>query len=394
MRTVGPEPLLSAPLMTLGKELYPERWREDLGSCRIILTRTLVYLGLAGEAPELLGVDESSTERPPQLAHKENLPAWFLGWDGATPRFAVDLSALLKPAVLFPALVRACIHAMAVRRTWLSPAEHHSPKLDLIGLAFGWGVVLTHASHVIVSRSGHAKYIQLTALAPPAMATSLAWLSLARQLSPRDCREVARQLAPNQREAYEKALKASRSEEIELPEFLNSLPPVAQWPAVWDIQSRVQAAKARVKALAPMPKKSEEQGPERGVLGKNQGKGVFLVRRSLAMRIMKFGLGGVFLSSMLLRSDPSCEVDSAQVMSIGLAVVLLGGLIGRFIVERRCSDPKCDARLNEDMKECPRCGGTIAGIISNPKDRLNAAEELLDEEQAQKEEAALAQSGS
>lgn len=392
LRTVGPEPLLSAPLMTLGKELYPERWREDLGSCRVILTRTLVYLGLGGEAPELLGVDESSSERPPQLAHKQDLPAWFLGWEEERPRFAVDLSTLLKPAILIPALVRACIHAMSVRRSWLSLGDHQAPKLDLIGLAFGWGVVLTHASHVIVSRSGHAKYTQLTALAPPAMATSLAWLSVARQLGPRDCREVARQLAPNQREAYEKALKASRSEEIEIPEALESLPPVAQWPAVWDMQKRVQEAKARVNALPPLPKDSEEQGPERGVLGKNKGKNVFLVRRSLAMRIMKFGLGGVFLSSMLLRSDPSCEVDSAQVMSIGLVVVLLGGLVGRFVVERRCSDPKCDARLREDMKECPRCGGRIAGIISNPKDRLNAAEELQQDEQGPEQSLAQSQS--
>lgn len=380
-RTLGPqsiEPLLCAPLMTMSSEFFPDRWTEDLAAARRIVVRAMAYLGHGVSDAKMVGVDEESEELPPRVGSNQALPAWFLGWEQDLPVIGVRLSELTKPALLITALVRASLHAYLVKEERLSQKDHASASLDLMGTFLGWGIVLTHASHVIVRASSGAKYVQLTQLPPAAMATSLAWVAVARRLDPKSVRTIAKALAPNQRDAFERAYRATRSGELPLPGVLRELPEPSQWPPMWDLAGRLKDARRVVKQLPEMDTQSREKGPERGIVGKNKGKSVFMVRRRLSMRIMKFGVGCVFALSMLLRSDPSVEINTGQLMLGGGAFVLLGGLVGRFLYEQRCSDAKCDARLKEGMTECPRCGGTIRGVISNAKERL-AAEEALED---------------
>ena len=53
-----------------------------------------------------------------------------------------------------------------------------------------------------------------------------------------------------------------------------------------------------------------------------------------------------------------------------------------------CSDPACTAALDDMLTTCPGCGGTIAGEIERPGDRL-AAEDRLRELERGREPAAI-----
>lgn len=381
---LGHEALLCAPLMTMSGELFPDRWRQDISSARRVLVRTLAYLGIRVPDLDIEVVDEESSVVPPRLGHNQELLAWFLRWDekGEVPCIALSQSSLSKPALLLPSLVRAGIHAYLVREGKLGAQEQASALLDIMGICLGWGIVLTHAAHVIVQNSGRAKYTQLTQLPPAAMATCLAFFATARRLDVKAARGIAKTLAPNQREAFDRAYRALRGQTLVLPPVLSQLPEPSVWPPMWNLELRVQDAREAIKSLAPLDTRKEEQAVDRGIVGKNKGKPVFMVRRRLSMRIMKFGVGSVFAVSMLMRADPSMQVDTGQLMLGGAAVVLLGGLVGFFLHEQRCSDAKCDARLKADDLVCPRCGGDIRGVISNAKERL-AAEDALEQLQAE-----------
>ena len=53
--------------------------------------------------------------------------------------------------------------------------------------------------------------------------------------------------------------------------------------------------------------------------------------------------------------------------------------MGKYLVVSRskfCSDPACAHKLTADDQTCAGCGGTIAGTIGDPDERL-AAEEAL-----------------
>jgi predicted amidophosphoribosyltransferase len=64
---------------------------------------------------------------------------------------------------------------------------------------------------------------------------------------------------------------------------------------------------------------------------------------------------------------------------VGLTAAVLGILglgVGRLLPDARCSEPKCGQPLAKDATVCPRCGGTVSGVIHHPRERL-AAEEAL-----------------
>lgn len=377
---LGHEALLCAPLMTMSGELYPDRWKQDLGSARQVLVRSLAYLGLRVPDLKIELVDADSDVQAPRFGHNQELLAWFVRWEEQVPTFAMSHASLAKVALLLPSLVRAAIHAFLVKEGKLAAQEHANALLDMMGICLGWGIVLTHAAHVIVQSSGRAKYTQLTQLPPAAMATCLAFFARARRLDQKSARGIGKALAPNQRDAFDRAYRAILGQTLALPAVLTQLPEPGSWPPMWNLELRVQDARRAIKSLPALDRQEEEKAVDRGIVGKNKGKPVFMVRRRLSLRIMKFGAGSVFAASMLLRADPSMQIDSGQLMLGGAAFVLLGGFVGLFLHEQRCSDAKCDARLKSEDKVCPRCSGDIRGVISSAKERLAAEDALLHSE--------------
>jgi len=70
------------------------------------------------------------------------------------------------------------------------------------------------------------------------------------------------------------------------------------------------------------------------------------------------------------------EVDMGMIALAAAGLGLLGLVVGRFMPDTRCSEPKCGTVFSDDDTVCPKCCGTILGEIGHPKERL-AAEEAL-----------------
>ena len=154
------------------------------------------------------------------------------------------------------------------------------------------------------------------------------------------------------------------------------LPPREQWPPAPDLAvlTAPLSATGDDEEAAPEERKDEE----RGVQGMNAGRPVFRVERSKALRLAKMlalptALLGMAASRMQVGDMhfPTWEATAAAAV---LGVVGLG--VGRLMPDRRCSEPKCGQALDLELTVCPRCGGTIMGVIHHPRERL-AAEEAL-----------------
>jgi len=139
---------------------------------------------------------------------------------------------------------------------------------------------------------------------------------------------------------------------------------------------------------APFPNDEDTAEPEarrdedRGVLGMNVGKPVFVVDRSMAPRLGRvLFMGCLMLGGVVSRMSQGDGVgmSSIAVIAVGLG---LGGLgVGRLFRDRRCSEPKCGAPLRLEDRVCSRCQGEVVGTIKHPRERL-AAEEAYQRSQS------------
>jgi hypothetical protein len=105
----------------------------------------------------------------------------------------------------------------------------------------------------------------------------------------------------------------------------------------------------------------------------NEGRPVFRIRATKASSRLLWGVGlgcavGMGIAALL-----------AQPLYIVIATAggaIIGAVNGARIRDDYCSGLRCAAKLAPHATVCPRCGGTIAGVIGSPDDRLEAEENL------------------
>ncbi len=116
-----------------------------------------------------------------------------------------------------------------------------------------------------------------------------------------------------------------------------------------------------------------DDGP---VEGANRGRPIFRVRGTYALRLGRMVTIPILLAGGLAAGPLARAVTVSQVLAAAAAAAAVALLVGRAIRDDRCSEPRCGARLPAEADVCPRCGGTIAGTIDHPHDRLEALERL------------------
>lgn len=430
----GEGPLVSSVLVTPAAEYFPESWRPDRASVRRVLARLLSYLSCSEYEISIFVVDENpdvshepaqtspnsgsqsggppgsppgsqsgsggpasqgeisaraasiaarggSQAIPPQMESGLELSAWLSAYDREkrTLKCSVLYQGMASRDLMLLSLARVAAHVAAIEAGLLQAREHTRAMIDTAAVYLGLGILVAHASHLHHRSSSRSRYLQLGALDPNQATWSLALFCRARRLSPKAGRVVAKNLPPNQGQAFSQHLAALQSPPAEVETWLSALPAPGQWPAPRDAVAMVAQGKSAVAqsdAWQSDDDPDDKEIKDRGIVGKNKGQTVFMVRRSIAPRVLKFGVGLLFLGQMLMRGEGSMTVDTTLYFGIGIPLVLAAAGVAMFIKERRCSDPKCDARLSDDMSECPRCGGSIGGVIKHPKQRLEALEEL------------------
>jgi hypothetical protein len=252
--------------------------------------------------------------------------------------------------------------------------------VDVTTVYLGFGLLTTDAAvRHGAERAGGFRLTrtksQLGVLGPQAMAFVLGVQAVARGLDRSGRRRIAKPLQPNQAGFFRAALALLDARTPSVAHAL-ALPPPAQWPDPPDLES-LTAPLPDDEGDAPEQAQEIRRDHDKGVSGMNAGRPVFRVERTKALRLAKMlGLPAVLLGILVNRMNMGIDVPMWQVGAVAAGLALLGLVIGRFLEDVRCSEPKCGEPLTRELEVCPRCGGTVRGVIHHPKERL-AAEDAL-----------------
>lgn len=372
----GVGPLAGNPLVEPTEDFFPDPWAGGEPSVRRLARRLLRYAGVEEHPVEVTVLDEGNA-----IAAGTSGVS-FEGLRQGTLHFAVQSAAMRDPLVVVPAMARAVSEAYRrVHRLPVGDDARHQRLVDVTAVYLGFGLLTANAAlrHAGSGggwgRRGNRTRTRLGVLDPQSVGFLLAVQLEVRELKGRARRLVLRKLMANPAGFVRAAQPVL--ERLEPPLLTQlGLPPKDQWPPPPDLDA----------LRAPFedePEDDEDAEPEerkdeeRGVLGMNEGKPVFRVERSKAMRLAKMlALPTVMLGMLSGRMNMGIEIPMWQAGAAAVGLGLLGLLVGRMMQDRRCSEPKCGTELDPQMKVCPRCGGTIMGVIGHPKERL-AAEEAL-----------------
>jgi len=374
VRARGAGPLVSAPLVEPTAEFFPDPWAGGEPSVRRLARRLLRYAGIEGMPVEVTVLDEGDAIAAGTAGVS------FEGLRQGTLSFAVQVAALRDPLVVVPAMARAV--AEAYRRVHRLPTGDQPPQqrlVDVTAVYLGFGLLTANAAlrHAGSGggwgRRGNRTRTRLGFLDPQSVGFLLAAQLHARGLRGKPLRAVLRKLAANPAGFVRAAEPVLEQLQPPLAEQLG-LPPREHWPPAPELAVLTGPFDDdELEADEPEERKDED----RGVQGMNAGRPVFRVERTKALRLAKMlAMPTVMLGMVAGRMQIGIDFPLWQA---GVAAVVLGTLglaVGRMLPDRRCSEPKCGAALELDMEVCPRCGGTIRGVIHHPRERL-AAEEAL-----------------
>jgi hypothetical protein len=309
---------------------------------------------------------------------------WLVRKQGNTLHFAARVSTLRDPLQVVAAAARAVTEGFrAWNRLVVSDALTEQRLIDLTAVYLGFGILATdsrirHGTVKTATLRSQRTKTQLGVLPPQALAFALAAVAVVRDLPRKELKRIARNLQPNPAEFMRASMEALARWEPPLPEVLG-IPDPETWPEPPDLED-LTAPFDEDEDEPEAEAEEERRDEDKGVLGMNDGQPVFRVERSKALRLAKMLALPVAMLGMLAgRMNMGIEIEMWKVGAIAAGLGVLGLVVGRFIPDSRCSEPKCGTALKADMKTCPRCGGIVAGVIHHPKERLGAEEKWREE---------------
>lgn len=399
VRERGYEPLVNAPLLEPSATFFPDRWAGGEASVRRLLRRLLHYAGMGDHEVEVTVYEDGPERRAeddgkPTPLRGEDVDIWWKGQvrdPSGRPRvrFGAEAAALRDPAGVVAAAARAVARAYRQDHGLSAVDRAREERLvDLTTIFLGFGALTTDAAHRHVSKAdgsfrSKGRVARLGVTPPQVMAFALAAQARARGLERAGLRRIAGLLRPNQAAFFRRALEVIDEDEI-LDRL--GLPDPESWAAPASIRSLIPTLADDASEDVEAPEAAVVA--DRGVIGMNAGKPVFRVERSAALRVAKLlALPVVMLGGVVVRGFKGVELPMQWVVLAAAALGIVGLALGRLLRDRRCSEPKCGQVLSPEATTCPRCGGTIMGVISHPRERL-AAEEALRRSGAERGDAA------
>jgi hypothetical protein len=372
----GYEHLALAPLVLPDAKHFPDKWAGGEASVRRVAKRLLVYADLEQLEPKI--VVEDDVGLGPMSPVGIGSAGWFHKMEAGHPTIKVRESSLRDPFVLVPALARAVAaafrvhHGLAVQDPL---AEERFVDLTAIYLGFGL-VTLPAVVRHHTTRTGarpRSAVSRVGAVDPRAQSFALAIVLAVRGASAKERKAIHAVVGDNPA-AFIAAADAWLAK-LDPPLFERlAIPDRATWS---DPPALSQLTMPLPDADDPAVSQEIRRDEERGVVGMNEGKPVFRVERSKALRMAKLlGLPVLLLGMLFGRAQMGIEIEMWKAMSLAALLALLGLAIGRLLPDARCSEPRCGETLTPDHTTCPRCGGRIAGVIHHPRERL-AAEDAL-----------------
>lgn len=381
----GFTPLVTRPIVEPTPEFFPDPWTGGTAGLAIAIRRLCLLAGLEDRvvAVQLVKDDDPSGALPDnRKVHLEpsagRLDAFVLN-QIVSDRLGVMAASARAVATLYQREHKIELHTLegAPTRAGVRRAIAES---DIVSVYLGLGVLTTEASLRHMSKAaGGMRSTRSTerqgALSPQGMAYALAIQARVLDLPPSDIRAIGKHLQPNKRAALKAGMQKLGDARTVRARF--GVPENEEtWPDPPYLEDLTGPFTDQ--PVAEAPEDDEQPEEDKGIRDQNIGKPVFRVERSLAPRLVKvLGMGSLMLGGVVTRmSNGGLDISMPQVMMGAAALAVVGGGIGMFIKDVRCSEPKCGMKLTTEMTTCPMCGGTISGAIRNPKERL-AAEDAL-----------------
>lgn len=375
LQQTGTERFLSAPLVTVESMLETIDRGSAIEQALVALLERLLELAGVGHVSVDL-VDRRQPSRPGETVSHHDAPILDLAECHTRQRTVlVDVHQLSPNPTL---LVGALSHlAAAVLMDLGESAQHHpfraaedeSPSDDvtvpvsMVESAIGLGLIATVAAENVVHSGENVGYwgsmkwsIQSAGdLTGPELAYLLALQVKLRGDRSADLKAVAAALPPNQKSDF-KAWHAWLGCGAAVATNRSPSPPGASVDGIrvaWRESGEGNDARSENTRLF------------------NLGRPVFRVRGHFTGRYVgAFGAVGLIVTVL------SAMTWGRAAMYALPAFLLVGGVAGSRKRRDVCSDPDCERLLTSLMTTCPGCGGTIAGEIASPDERLEAEEAL------------------
>ena len=383
-------PVAVGPLVEPTEAFFPDPFSGDRTSVRRLLRRLAMYADLDDTAVEIATTDQeanASSATARQIALAPAAGIWFVGNRQGKFRFAYDraeLATMARPE-LVAAAARAVTQAYrAHHQLYTQDASAAERMVDLTAVFLGFGVLVTDAAVPPPAAGNRPKRpYRVGVLMPQALAFVLAVQLRIREEDKAAINRRLRLLRPDAAAFIRSSLRWLDENVPDLHGHLG-IPPRATWISAPDPSDFTRAlaediddeASATAEASADDTSPPATRNPD-SPEGMNRDRPVFLVDRNMSFRLARLlGLPPLLLGLVASRTLVSIEVDMGMVVVVSLGLAITGFVVGRFLRDRRCSEPRCGTRLSPAMQVCPRCEGQIAGKIGHPRERLQAEERL------------------
>jgi len=381
----GAGPLTTALLVEPSPRFFPDRWGGGEASMRRLLLRLCAYAGLT-ELRVAVAIYDAEPARRGEVIGKpvarggQELSVWLAGLVGGELRVGVEATAMMDPVTLVASAARVVTHAYRIVHGLMPlTGDANDPKIDLSTVYLGFGLLTADAALRFTTRTNTGAVnsrrtpLRLGSLPPQALCYLLAAQVHVRGEGRAERQRIARGLQTNQAAFFRHAYAAIERMDPPIATQLG-VPAREQWPAPPSLAALTLAIPGDDDTAEPETRRDED----RGVVGMNVGKPVFMVDRSMAPRLGRvLFMGCLMLGGVASRMSQGEGVgmSSIAVIAVGLG---LGGLgVGRLFRDRRCSEPKCGGPLRPEDRVCPRCQGEVVGVIKHPRERLAAEEAHL-----------------
>lgn len=378
---VGPDAWLTAPLVTFDARCFPDTWSPTLQGVHTALRRFFRHAGI-GDVP-IVVQDERAAEKSDAPVVD---PIAFCGIEGGRAQFAVF--AVGEPEHLAAWMCLEVVRAWAEHRgvTRDEPLAYRAIPTDelppqpeavldassatVIAMGLGLGAVLAAGSvqrHKKEALDGGWVQTQFShavvgGFPPPVLARLVATYAVTRDATDEE-RELLREaLPPDVARDFDEALDELGRDAPGLRRRVGLPAIVTTERRPLDLQPLGEEVDPSEPALAQAESAFEDRARR-----PNRGRKVFRVPHDHQWLGAGVGLAVAGLATGMLLT-PLAIVPG---LITGAA---FGALAGRRFLYLRCSDPDCAGRPGPGDRECPGCGGTIAGEIPTAAARLDAAE--------------------
>jgi hypothetical protein len=343
---------LRLPLIEPDTTSFPDAWTPDEDGVFRLLRRIMAHAGL-GDVPLsverfFLAPDEDDEDGD------RHVIGLFKGVTDGRCDFGINCAQLDDPEHLIGVLAHEVAHAFrALNDLVVEDHDEEEELTDLTTIFLGFGIFTTNNAHRETIHSNWHSIRRSGYLSADAMALALATWTGARDVEG-DLGILERWLEPAQRAAVRAASSKLTRERVRKKLGIVSIPERFARPATM------------LDDAPPAPKEADPID--------------FAAKRSETFRVtvrhQRLGailgtISGCVLGGLLVEGSTAVHAVIG-----GLVFGLVGYAVGRALSYDACARGECEVRIPKNAANCPRCGASVQGEISDRFKLNDALEEL------------------